>query len=93
MVAVTPDFYDATGNMLASGFDLPSDRVTAGIAVAGADEREVIVTWAGEEPLQVQATVSKGNVFLYRYLDRNESAFFKRSIKRGRVVLVLAEVT
>ncbi len=91
MVGAVPEFYDSGGSLLGSALELPAERITAGIVIATADDTQLVVAWAGVDPLELAATVSQGNLILHRALDRLETRLFKDSLSSGRIVLVLGE--
>ncbi len=91
MVGAVPEFYDSGGSLLGSALELPAERITAGIVIATAGDTQLVVAWAGVDPLELAATVSQGNLILHRALDRLETRLFKESLGSGRIVLVLEE--
>lgn len=88
-LGAAPVVYDAAGSELGSSFDLPADRLAAGLPLASPSEAGTIREWAGERPWELDATVSQGNLFLEEALSAEEIGRFREFLGRGRVVLVV----
>ncbi len=89
IVGAAPVIYDAAGSELGSIFDLPPDRIAAGLPVASAGNEEAIGQWAGSAPRGFEVTVSQGNLFLTDKLAAQEVLTFREWLRAGRIVLVL----
>ncbi|MCP4655576.1 MAG: hypothetical protein GY856_09180 [bacterium] len=89
IVGAAPVIYDAAGSELGSIFDLPPDRIAAGLPVASAGDEEAIRRWAGSSPRGFEVTVSQGNLFLTDKLAPQEVLAFREWLRTGRIVLIL----
>lgn len=89
LLGATPAVYDAAGTKLGTAFDLPAERLAAGLPVASPDDAAAVSKWAGESPRRYAVRVVQRDLFLADRLDAEAAAFFRESLRAGRIVLVL----
>jgi len=90
-LVAAPDFYDAAGVYLASALDLPASARAEGIPVAVSSDTATIEKVAGRHPVELEATITAGNIMLQRTLDPREADLFAMAVRHNRVILVLGE--
>lgn len=93
LLGASPTVFDATGTRLGSSFDLPAERLAAGLPIATDADDPAVASWAGARPRRYEATVSKKDLFLTERLAREEIDFFRESLAAARIVVVLGKET
>lgn len=93
LLGASPVVFDAAGTRLGSSFDLPAERLAAGLPIATDAADPAVKSWAGARPRRYEATVSKKDLFLTERLAREEIDFFRESLTAGRIVVVLGKET
>ena len=90
-IGASPSFRDAAGTPLGTALDLPEERLVAGVPVADATDTTSIASFAGKNPIRLEASIRGGDVVLRDKLDEGRRAFFAGALKSGKIVLVLSE--
>lgn len=89
LLGATPTVYDAAGTRLGTVFDLPAERLAAGLPVASPGDAAAVREWAGERPRRYSVRVVKRDLFLADRLDAAAATEFRERLREGRIVLLL----